>query len=346
MNLIEIENRSGKLKLHEIVMQPVMERLIEEIGKIFGATAFEEGRITGEITNCIENAADTLDIEIHSPGGSVLDGYMLYNEIMSLRQRGVYVTATINSLAASMASVIAMAADSIRMVPQGRMMIHDAQTGVRGNAEELQKWANELEKTSDQIAAIYAERTGGDKDEIRALMKTETWFTAPEAKAKGFIDEIVAIKFDTKQKGMTGILSKLFPGNDEVSKLEASLAESETLRTELENAQAKIIELTGLAEVNAQLQSDLSSVQNKVVLLESKASADAEKIVALESAAEVTNEKVSIRAAELLAAQGHPNPVNLNDEKDGSNTLTRSAFLALSSKSRNEFIRNGGKLID
>ncbi|MFA9263256.1 MAG: hypothetical protein ACEQSB_08145 [Undibacterium sp.] len=103
MNLIEITNKAGKIKLNDIVMQPVMDRLISEIGKIFGAKAAENGDYSGELTNCAENAVDTLEIEIHSPGGSVLDGYVLYNEILGLRKRGVHVTATVNSLAASMA---------------------------------------------------------------------------------------------------------------------------------------------------------------------------------------------------------------------------------------------------
>ena len=120
MSIISIENKSGKIRLKDAVVQPVMDELIEQIGRLFGATAAQSGEYTGELTNCLENAVDELEIEIHSPGGSIFDGFTLYNELLGLRQRGVKVTATINTLAASMASVIAMAADVIRIVPWTR----------------------------------------------------------------------------------------------------------------------------------------------------------------------------------------------------------------------------------
>ena len=105
MNAIEITNKSGKIRLNDVVVKPVIDQLIDEIGKLFGAKAVADGADFGEITNCAENAIDTLEIEINSPGGSIFDGYTIYNEIRSLRDRGVEVTATIIGMAASMASV-------------------------------------------------------------------------------------------------------------------------------------------------------------------------------------------------------------------------------------------------
>ncbi len=346
MDHLTIENKSGKLKLNDIVMQPVMDEIIRQISKIFGANAAESGIYTGELTNCIENAADTLEIEIHSPGGSVLDGYVLYNEILNLRARGVYVTATINSLAASMASVIAMAADKIQMVPQGRMMIHDAQTGVRGNAEDLRKWADELEKTSDQIAQIYAERTKSNKDDIRKMMKSETWMTAQEAKSKGFIDEIISVKFDTTTKAMS-ILSKLFPGNDQIAQLEAQVAENETLRAELVQAQSKITELSGLSQVIAQKDSELAEITAKLTAAEATITTNQVAIADLTEKASVTPEIVSLQAAELLAATGHPEPVDLSGdtgEDKTQKTVTREQFNKMKPSQKMAFSKAGGKI--
>ena len=107
MEHLQIENKAARLKLNESVHKGSIDRLVEEIEQVFGARAAEAGIVTGEITNCIENAADTLEIEINSGGGSVLDGYVLYNAILDMRERGVEVTANV-SLAASMASVIAI----------------------------------------------------------------------------------------------------------------------------------------------------------------------------------------------------------------------------------------------
>ena len=118
------------------------------------------------------------------------------------------------------------------------------------------------------------------------------------------------------------ILAKLFPGNDQVAQLEASLAESETLRADLGTAQARIEELAPLAEINAQLQADLSEVQAKLDAAEGFAAENVQALSELTAAAEVTEEKVAAKASEILAAQGHPAPVQLTgDTGDTGKTL-------------------------
>lgn len=113
MKTIEIENKQGKVRLNETVTPDSIGRMIEEIGRLFGAKAAADGADFGMIMNAAENAVDVLDIEINSPGGSVFDGYTIYNEIGSLRSRGVVVNARITGMCASMASVIAMACDKV-----------------------------------------------------------------------------------------------------------------------------------------------------------------------------------------------------------------------------------------
>ena len=122
--------------------------------------------------------------------------------------------------------------------------------------------------------------------------------------------------------------------------------ENDSLRSDLESAQARIVELTGLSEANAQLQTELSEVQAKVTTFEAQATADAEKIVALTAAAEVTEDKIAARASELLAAQGHKAPVNLIDESNlpEAKSITREAFNALSPRQRLNFVQGGGKI--
>lgn len=327
MSIISIENKSGKIRLKDAVVQPVMDELIEQIGRLFGASAAQSGEYTGELTNCLENAVDELEIEIHSPGGSIFDGFTLYNELLGLRQRGVKVTATINTLAASMASVIAMAADVIRIVPNGQIMIHEAQTGVRGRAEDLRKAADQAERMNVQLAEIYSKRTGMDEEEIREMMRDETWFDAKSAVEKKFADEIVS--FDNSVKAMS-ILAKLFPGNDQVAQLEAQVAENDTLRAELIEAQAKVNELTALAEVNAKLQADLTEVSEKATALEAKVSE-------LETVASTSQEVVANKAAELLATQGHGGAVALTTDSNESVPSLLDQFAALKGEEATAF---------
>lgn len=347
MTILTIENKAGKVRLNESVNPDSMTRLIDEIGLVFGAKAFADGAVTGEITNCIENAADTLDLEIHSPGGSVLDGYKLYHALLELRGRGVFVTATINSLAASMASVIAMAADKIRMVSGGRMMIHEASQVVAGNAEGLARASKLLDEISGEIADIYAERTGGKREEMRELMKNETWMGADEAKAKNFIDEIITGKFDTKQKGKSmNILDRLTsPASAE------ALAEIDNLKAEVSNRETEVAELTNKVSVaesalqeaataTAELRNSYATAQAEIETLK----AEVAKIPDLESAAQVAAEKIANEAARLLAASGHPEPIEGLEEKLEQKTMTRAEFNALNPAAKSEFSCTGGRI--
>ena len=347
MELLTIENKAGKVRLNESVNPDSMTRLIEEIGLVFGAKAFADGAVTGEITNCIENAADTLDLEIHSPGGSVLDGYKLYHALLELRGRGVYVTATINSLAASMASVIAMAADKIRMVKGGRMMIHEASQVVAGNAEDLARASKLLDEISGEIADIYAERTGGKREEMRELMKNETWMGADEAMKRKFIDEVVTGKFDTKEKGKSmNILDRLTsPASAE------ALAEIDTLKAEVSSRETEVAELANKVSVaesalqeaataTAELRNSYATAQAEIETLK----AEVAKIPDLEAAAQVAAEKIANEAARLLAASGHPEPIEGLEEKLEQKTMTRAEFNALNPAAKSEFSRTGGRI--
>jgi ATP-dependent Clp endopeptidase proteolytic subunit ClpP len=304
MNLTTIKNKSGKVKLTEDINQFSVEKLTEDIGKLFGASAYASGADFGEITNCAENAIETLEIEINSPGGSIFDGYTIYQEIKSLQERGVYVTATVTGMAASMASVICMACNEVRMVPHGRMMIHEASQGVRGNAEELRKAADLLDGLSQNIAEIYAGKTGKDVENIREMMKQETWMTATQSLEHGFIDSILDIQSASPKNTQyinnpMSILSKLFPGNDEVSKLEASIAENEYIRTELEIAQNKIQELSGLSAIILELEE--SKAKAEASLVEAQAS-----IIAKDAEIEEVKASIPSAIAESLAAIGQP----------------------------------------
>ena len=312
-NLLTIDNKSGKIRLNDVVCKPVIEELITQIGKLFGATAAAGGMDFGTLTATAENAVDTLEIEINSPGGSIFDGYDIYNEIMSLRDRGVMVTATVTGMAASMASVICMACDVVRMVPHGRMMIHEASNGVRGNAEDLRKAADLLDSISADIANIYAKRTGMDVSSVREMMKAETWMTAEECLSKGFINEI----FDIRAKGPTptamSLLAKLFPGNDEVSKLEASIAENDSLRAELSAAEAKITELSGLSAIIAEKDQDLTALATKVTDLETAISISTAELAAKDEALAEAKESAGKIATETLASIGQAEPLPLGE---------------------------------
>jgi ATP-dependent protease ClpP protease subunit len=346
--LLQIDNRVGKVKLNDSVNPWSVDELLHDIERSYGNEAVQAQMIVAGEPAKAEDSLTELHLEIHSPGGSVLDGYRVYNELMAARARGVRVVATINTLAASMASVIVMAANEIRMVTGARMMIHEASTVTAGDSERHRAAAELLDSMSGEIAAIYAKRTGGDAEDIRATMKKEKWMSAAEAVAAGYADKVVDLtydataKFDTPLNSMTGILAKLFPGNDEVSKVEAAILEVETLRADLQSAQARIDELAPLAEANATLQSELSTATAQIeTITNEKAELDA-KVIELTEAATVTDEKIKIRAQEMLAATGHPQPVATTPAESKS---ILDKFNELTGPEASEFYRKHGKEI-
>lgn len=128
-----------------------------------------------------------MTVRLNSPGGGVFDGIAIHN---ALRQHRAQVTVHVDSLAASIASVIAMAGDRLIMQPHSQLMIHDASGLCIGNGTEMRALADLLDKQSDNIAAVYAERAGGTVAEWRERMRDETWYLAEEAVEAGLADEV------------------------------------------------------------------------------------------------------------------------------------------------------------
>jgi len=130
-----------------------------------------------------------ISLSINSPGGSVFDGWAIFN---ALKASGKTITVDIVGIAASMASVIAMAGDKIRMPDNAMMMVHNAISGVYGDAEDMREVASVLDKIDASIVSTYMARTGKTEAEVRDLMAADTFMTAAEALALGFATEVTA----------------------------------------------------------------------------------------------------------------------------------------------------------
>jgi len=129
----------------------------------------------------------TLDCRINSYGGEVFDGLAIYRQLVEHPAR---VVMHIDGVAASIASVIAMAGDEIRIAEAGFMMIHPAQGGVLGSAKDMRDMAELLDKITSSIANVYERRTSSTAEQIAAWIAADTWFTAADALAAGFVDAI------------------------------------------------------------------------------------------------------------------------------------------------------------
>jgi ATP-dependent protease ClpP protease subunit len=131
--------------------------------------------------------ARQIDLHLNSPGGEVFDGIAIYN---ALRTHPANITVYVDSLAASIASVIAMAGDRIVMGRGSQMMIHEAAGLCLGNAADMRETADLLDRFSNNIAGFYAERAGGKVTAWRSAMTAETWYSADEAVTAGLANEI------------------------------------------------------------------------------------------------------------------------------------------------------------
>lgn len=129
----------------------------------------------------------TLNVRIHSAGGDVFEALAIHN---ALRRLPATITASVDGLCASAATVVALAADEVRMAENALWMIHDPWAMVVGNAEALQNHSDTLDTIAEQIVLIYAQKTGAPPEEVRQWMRAETWYTAVEALAVGFVDAI------------------------------------------------------------------------------------------------------------------------------------------------------------
>ncbi|OAT73772.1 hypothetical protein A7K69_18040 [Parageobacillus thermoglucosidasius] len=132
--------------------------------------------------------AKIINIHINSPGGDVFESIAIHN---LLKNHKATINIHIDGYAASGASVIAMAGDKIIMPKNTMMMIHKAWTIAAGNAKELRKVADDLEKIDTAVIESYTSRFVGERRELEKLLDEETWLTAAECKVLGFCDEIV-----------------------------------------------------------------------------------------------------------------------------------------------------------
>jgi len=137
-----------------------------------------------------------INLSIHSPGGSVLDGLAMYN---ALRDHPAKVYGHVEGIAASAASFVLMAADVISMPEDAFIMIHNAWVMAMGDSDELRDVADVLDKMQGTVMDIYERRTGMDRDDLAAMMKAETWMNSADALELGFIDTITdAVKAAAK----------------------------------------------------------------------------------------------------------------------------------------------------
>jgi ATP-dependent Clp endopeptidase proteolytic subunit ClpP len=150
-------------------------------------------------------ADHTILLKIHSPGGEVFDGNAIFN---SLKRRAADVVVQIEGIAASMATVISLAGNHVKMAANGFYMIHNPWGMAMGDAAELRDQAELLDKIRSNMVGAYAAKSGQSPEQIEEWMDAETWFTADQAHAAGFVDEITDRLDIAASANTPGVLAK------------------------------------------------------------------------------------------------------------------------------------------
>lgn len=183
-------------------------------GRIGGGGWFDEGISAADVAAVLREAGGRpLNVRINSGGGDVFDGVAIHS--LLARHPGT-VTVYVDGLAASAASFIMLAGDRVVAARNSFVMIHDAMTGTYGNGDTHRAAAELLDKVSENIADMYAERAGEDVEHWRNLMTVNgedgTWYTGQEALDAGLVDEITEAADDEdvalKLSGWDNVLSR------------------------------------------------------------------------------------------------------------------------------------------
>lgn len=244
------EDSSSMHQMNRVALKPGRVRVNADAGDeaeilIYGDIGggwWDEG-ITGESISKEIAAidADVIHVRVNSGGGLVFEGLAIYN---ALARHSAKIVMHVDSIAASIASVILMAGDEIHIAEGAQVMVHKPWSGTWGDAAAMRKEADILDKLEKGIIDIYAARTGADRADLESWVGAETWFTGQEAVDAGFADSMTPAK---KKKAASSALFNLFknaPQNllaaadtPDVREFEVFLRDGEGLS----NAQAKRI---------------------------------------------------------------------------------------------------------
>lgn len=192
-----------------------------------------------DVKNVIAELTDEneeLKVIINSPGGDVQAGQEIYSILKDIKNS---VTINVQSMAASAASMIAMAGDTVKMSPVALLMIHNASTCAAGDYRDMQHTADVLQTVNTAILQAYLAKTGKTEDELREMMDKETWLTANQCLEAGFADEIIK---DEKPGIITNaMIGRLSVTDEMIAKVKAEKAAKEASDAAAEAEKAAIL---------------------------------------------------------------------------------------------------------
>jgi ATP-dependent Clp endopeptidase proteolytic subunit ClpP len=321
-----IQNKAGK---------PADVYIFDEIGT-YGITA-------QEFITDIKDLKDTpINLRINSLGGDVFDGMAMYNVI---KRREAKTTVYIEGIAASIATIISLGADEVVMAENSLFMIHNAWGGTMGEAKDMRKTAETLEKITGELTDIYRKKTGLSYDALAEMMDEETWLNANEALEMGFIDTIsdsikVAAKYDVSKfknitqeeiqnklsininnKKMTNELKEWF--NNKVEEIVTAVKGDVKVSEDVAEQTAITVNLGDNDEIKnkiSEFESSNIELSNKISLLEEELVASKGTNETLTQEVEALNAKINKADAKGTEIVTEADPVVVENKKEDANS--------------------------
>lgn len=335
-----IQNKAGK---------PADVYIFDEIGT-YGITA-------QEFITDIKDLKDTpINLRINSLGGDVFDGMAMYNVI---KRREAKTTVYIEGIAASIATIISLGADEVVMAENSLFMIHNAWGGTMGEAKDMRKTAETLEKITGELTDIYRKKTGLSYDALAEMMDEETWLNANEAFEMGFIDTIsdsikVAAKYDVSKfknitqeeiqnklsininnKKMTNELKEWF--NNKVEEIVTAVKGDVKVSADVAEQTAITVNLGDNDEIKnkiSEFESSNIELSNKISLLEEELVASKGTNETLTQEVEALNAKINKADAKGTEIVTEADPVVVENKKEDANA---GFYNAMADKLKNKF---------
>ena len=323
--------------------------IFDEIGT-YGITA-------QEFITDIKDLKDTpINLRINSLGGDVFDGMAMYNVI---KRREAKTTVYIEGIAASIATIISLGADEVVMAENSLFMIHNAWGGTMGEAKDMRKTAETLEKITGELTDIYRKKTGLSYDALAEMMDEETWLNANEALEMGFIDTIsdsikVAAKYDVSKfknitqeeiqnklsininnKKMTNELKEWF--NNKVEEIVTAVKGDVKVSADVAEQTAITVNLGDNDEIKNKIYEFESSnieLSNKISLLEEELVASKGTNETLTQEVEALNAKINKADAKGTEIETESDPAVVENKTEDANA---GFYNVMASRIRNKF---------
>jgi ATP-dependent Clp endopeptidase proteolytic subunit ClpP len=290
--------------------------IFDEIGT-YGITA-------QEFITDIKDLKDTpINLRINSLGGDVFDGMAMYNVI---KRREAKTTVYIEGIAASIATIISLGADEVVMAENSLFMIHNAWGGTMGEAKDMRKTAETLEKITGELTDIYRKKTGLSYDALAEMMDEETWLNANEALEMGFIDTISdsiknKLSININNKKMTNELKEWF--NNKVEEIVTAVKGDVKVSADVAEQTAITVNLGDNDEIKnkiSEFESSNIELSNKISLLEEELVASKGTNETLTQEVEALNAKINKADAKGTEIVTEADPVVVENKKEDANS--------------------------